>query len=52
MSKNYAAQDRYRKRQIETRGLVRVSIWIPTEARDRVLKMAKKLRRLAGHDED
>lgn len=51
MARKYGAQERYQRRQRDTRGMVRISIWIPEEARDRVLKMAEKLRRLAKHED-
>ena len=43
----YKPQARYREKQSEQRGLVRLSIWVPESAREQVLAMAAKLRKLA-----
>lgn len=45
--RNYRPQERYRDKQVNDRGFVRLSIWVPPEARDEVMKLADKLRRLA-----
>jgi len=46
--KRNTPQKRYEERQRESRGMVKVCIWIPASAKQRVLKMAAELRRLAG----
>ena len=42
------AEKRYRKKQTEKRGMVKVGVWVPKEHRDNLLKAAKQLRRLQG----
>ncbi len=43
----YPAQDRYRERQAGPRELIRLTVWIPAESREQLIKLAAKLRRLA-----
>ncbi len=40
----YAAQERYRKRQADKRGLVQVAVWIPLDAREEITALAARLR--------
>ena len=41
-------QARYDQRNVVQRGLIKVCIWIPEAARERVIKMAAELRRAAS----
>jgi len=47
MSSNYRPQERYREKQLTERGMIRLAVWIPAEARDRVLKFVKSVRQQA-----
>ncbi len=45
--RKYEPQRRYREKQADQRGLVRLSIWVPESAREQVLEMAARLRKIA-----
>ena len=40
-------QGRYQERQRDRRGLVRLTVWVPAEAREKVMALADKLRKIA-----
>jgi len=41
----FAAQKRYASRNAEQRNLVRISVWVPREDRERALDFCAKLRK-------
>ena len=48
----YAAQDRYRERQMDKRGFIRLCIWVPPDAKEKLVALADKLRRIARQKGD
>jgi len=46
MARRFAAQERYRERQTDKRGMVRLSVWVPAEAREKVLALCARLRKV------